>query len=135
MTSLIFAAVACGLNRNTSLKLKIAMYVRFILTALICLEIFDGRQFLSWIILGSTPFFLWSYSTNVKDRIEGIVLSTICPFALLSASYECLFYLVFAAHLLSWPLPKTLDDKLESLGTKLKLQDFVRASFLVMNNF
>lgn len=117
-------------KRDLALPLKSILTARLVLTMLVCSEILDGRGWISWLILFTTPFIIPVFPKELRRRIEGIALISFCPLALLSASYEPIFYSVLAVHLSSWPLPLYLDgSKKESPG--LNLEDFLSASYLV----
>ncbi|KAI4483722.1 hypothetical protein M0804_007982 [Polistes exclamans] len=112
------------------LKYKAIEIVRLIITGLIYLKLIDGRYWISWIILVSAPLFIWTYTVNVKNRIEGITIGLFCPLSLLSASYEPLFFLILATHLLHWPL--FIQDKFDEMTDNvLSTRDFIKAAFFV----
>ncbi|CAK9808629.1 GPI ethanolamine phosphate transferase 1 [Anthophora plagiata] len=82
---------------------KIAETFRLIITGLTYLEFVDGRSWISWLILLTTPLYIFTYPTQLKKRMQGIVLGLFCPLVLLSASYEPFFFIFLALHLSCWP--------------------------------
>ncbi|XP_048261823.1 GPI ethanolamine phosphate transferase 1 isoform X3 [Bombus terrestris] len=75
---------------------------RLIVTGLIYLECIDGRSWISWTILSTTPLYIFTYPMQLKERMQGIVLGLFCPLVLLSASYEPFFFIILALHLSCW---------------------------------
>ncbi|XP_015185779.1 PREDICTED: GPI ethanolamine phosphate transferase 1 isoform X2 [Polistes dominula] len=98
----------------------------------ISLWLADGRHWISWIILASAPLFIWTYTVNEKNRIEGITIGLFCPLSLLSTSYEPLFFLTLAMHLLHWPL-FIQDNKFDEMTDNvLSSKDFIKAAFFML---
>lgn len=127
--SLCLAGVAC-FKRKSQKILKLIEVLRLILTGLVCTEFLEGRSWISWTILISTPFCIWAYSLDSRQRIIGAAFHLLCPLALLSASYEPLFFLTLAGHLLCWPLSKE-QRELEDGEKHMSMQDLARAASLV----
>ncbi|XP_046832872.1 GPI ethanolamine phosphate transferase 1 isoform X2 [Vespa crabro] len=121
----------CKVALRHQLKYKKAIeIVRLIITGLVYLKLIDGRYWISWIILASAPLFIWTYTVNPKDRIEGITIGLFCPLSLLSASYEPFFFLTLAIHLLHWPL--SIKDFDKTTDNILSTKDFTKASFFML---
>lgn len=97
----ITAAIAISSAR--SVYWKVIEILRFTMTGLVYTEFIDGRNWVSWLILASTPIYVWFSPIETKERISRIVFGLFCPLSLLSASYEPFFFLTIALHLLSWP--------------------------------
>lgn len=103
---------------------------RLILTGLVYVEILDGRSWISWLILFSTPICIWMYALEFDEIIMGVALHLSCPLVLLSTSYEPLFFLVLAYHFHYWPLESEQKD-LKDNTTHIDIQDLVKAASLV----
>lgn len=82
---------------------KVIEILRLVLTGLTLLEFIDGRNWISWAILLTTPLHICTYPTQLKERMQGVVLGLFCPLVLLSASYEPFFFIILAVHLSCWP--------------------------------
>ncbi|XP_012273342.1 GPI ethanolamine phosphate transferase 1 isoform X2 [Orussus abietinus] len=130
-TSLAVAAISLAFNKFVNTPLKAVEIVRIGVTTLVLTGYIDGRSWVSWIILFTTPLGIWLYPSKIDNRIMGIVYELLCPLILLSASYEPLFYLVLAAHLLSWPFP-TLTTEWMCKKHLLRIRDLTKASFFMM---
>ncbi|XP_058790888.1 GPI ethanolamine phosphate transferase 1-like isoform X2 [Phymastichus coffea] len=104
---------------------------RLVLTSLLCLNIIDGRSFFSWFLMFSTPFVIWLHPKDWEQRIFGVTIALMSPLALLSASYEPLFFLIFASHLQYWPI---YEYSFKSKGGPqiLRLRDVSTAAFLML---
>ncbi|XP_015584903.1 GPI ethanolamine phosphate transferase 1 isoform X2 [Cephus cinctus] len=131
LASLVAAATTLLFNRSMSKSLKLMEALRLVTTMSICANYVDGRGWLSWIILLLTPFSIWVHSDNPKERIVGVAHGLLCPLALLSASYEPIFFLGLTAHLLCWPLHSTLSHRMTG-EVRLNIQDLSRAGFLML---
>lgn len=120
-------------NRGINNYLKIVEGIRLTMAALICLGVLDGRTFLSWLVLASTPLCVCAYPGGPKERIFGVALAFLPTVALLSVSYEPLFLITLTGHLLSWPLPQGKKLKVEAREKKttLSIEDFAKAGFFV----
>ena len=129
MISLCLAG-AVSVKRKSQKKLKLIEGFRIILTGLVCMEYLEGRSWISWTILISTPFCIWAYPLDSRERIIGVAFHLLCPLALLSASYEPLFFLTLVGHLLCWPLSKE-QKELEDHDKHMSMQDLARAASLV----
>ena len=121
--------MAC-FKRKSSKRLKIIEGLRFIFTGLVCIEYIDGRSWIAWTILFSTPICIWMYPLDPRKRIIGVAFQLLCPLALLSASYEPLFFLTLAGHLLCWPLYKE-HRELEGNLRNMSIQDLIKAASFV----
>ncbi|XP_033216192.1 GPI ethanolamine phosphate transferase 1 isoform X2 [Belonocnema kinseyi] len=128
--SLCLAGVACCKRKSPKI-LKLLEVLRLILTGLVCMEYLEGRSWISWTILISTPICIWAYSLDSRQRIIGAALHLLCPLALLSASYEPVFFLTLAGHLLCWPLAKE-QRELEGDDKHMSMQDLARAASLML---
>ncbi|KZC06184.1 GPI ethanolamine phosphate transferase 1 [Dufourea novaeangliae] len=80
---------------------------RLIITGLTYFEVIDGRRWISWALLFTTPLHICTYSTKLEKRMDGVILGLFCPLALLSASYEPFFFVFLAIHLSYWPRTNT----------------------------
>lgn len=109
---------------------KIMEILRLIVTSLVYAEIIDGRYWISWIILLTTPLCILCYPTEPKGRVLGIMLGFFCPLALLSASYEPLFFLTLAINLLGWM--QTAPTTLKSLDDTLTTNDLINAALFML---
>lgn len=120
-------------NRNINNSIKAVESLRLITAAAVCLELIDGRRFVSWVILASTPLCICAYPAEPKTRLYGVALALLPNFALLSASYEPLFLIALTGHLLCWPLPT--DENLKRSPRKdtpaMSIEDFVKAGAFV----
>lgn len=105
--------------------------MRLAVTALVVTGCVDGRDYVSWIILATAPLCIFFYPANAIDRIVGVVYGLLCPFALLSASYEPLFYLILAAHFLAWPVSRYTTGSTKHRDEALTAVDVSRAAFFV----
>ncbi|XP_032672659.1 GPI ethanolamine phosphate transferase 1 [Odontomachus brunneus] len=116
---------------ETSRALKIMEILRLVITGFVYMKFIDGRYWVSWIILLTTPLCIWQYPTDVKTRMLGITLGLFCPFALLSASYEPLFLLTLTGNLYCWltVAPTTLK---RSKGNTLITEDMIKAAFFML---
>nr|XP_050863201.1 GPI ethanolamine phosphate transferase 1-like isoform X1 [Vespula vulgaris] len=131
IVSISICIMICKIALRHQLKYKkIIEIVRLIITGLVYLKLIDGRYWISWIILASAPLFIWTYTVNPKDRIEGITIGLFCPLSLLSASYEPFFFLTLAMHLLYWPL--SIKDRNKTTDNILSITDFTKASFFML---
>ncbi|XP_066598156.1 GPI ethanolamine phosphate transferase 1 [Prorops nasuta] len=104
---------------------KIIEVSRLIITAIIYLGLIDGRQGMSWFILLSSLFSIWTYPLEINKRLKGVALSLFCPFVLLSSSYEPLFFIILSIHLLYWPHSKS---KFEASN----IEYFIRAATFML---
>lgn len=118
-------------KRESSGKIKCLEITRLILTGLVYVEILDGRSWISWLILFSTPICIWMYALEFDEIIMGVALHLSCPLVLLSTSYEPLFFLVLAYHFHYWPLESEQKD-LKDNTTHIDIQDLVKAASLML---
>ncbi|XP_014214600.1 GPI ethanolamine phosphate transferase 1-like [Copidosoma floridanum] len=110
---------------------KIIEVVRLTLTSIICFNLIDGRSGLSWLLLLSTPIVILLYPKDWNQRSFGITVALLSPLALLSASYEPIFFLIFSSHLRHWPVYEC-TQKSASKGKALSLRDFTFAAFFML---
>ncbi|XP_008204852.1 GPI ethanolamine phosphate transferase 1 isoform X1 [Nasonia vitripennis] len=110
---------------------KVIEVIRIILTSLLCLNVIDGRAWLSWLLLLSTPLVISLYPKDWNQRIFGVTVALLSPLALLSASYEPIFFLIFATHIQHWPTFE-FSQKSESGLRVLRLRNFSTAAFLML---
>ncbi|XP_033328137.2 GPI ethanolamine phosphate transferase 1 [Megalopta genalis] len=83
---------------------RMAMEIlRLIITGLIYFGFIDGRSWMSWLLLFTTPLYICTGSTELKTRMHEVVFGFFCPLVLLSASYEPLFFILLGVHLSCWP--------------------------------
>lgn len=112
---------------ETSQSRRIMEILRLIVTSLVYTEFLDGRYWILWIILLTTPLCIWYYPTETKRRMLGIMLGFFCPLTLLSASYEPLFFIILTINLLCW-----LQATSRSSGNTQKItKDLIKAAFFV----
>lgn len=116
---------------ETSRSRIIMEIARLVVTSLVYAGYIDGRHLVSWLILLTTPLCIWCYPTEAKTRMLGITLGLFCPLALLSASYEPLFLLTLAFHLLSWSRVAPTNVLKRPQGDALTTGDLTEAAFLV----
>lgn len=123
----ICVAMSIVIINETSQSRRIMEILRLIVTSLVYTEFLDGRYWISWIILLTTPLCIWYYPTEIKKRILGIMLGFFCPLTLLSASYEPLFFIILTINLHCW-LPATSRNS----GSAQKItRDLIKAAFFV----
>lgn len=113
---------------ETSQSRKTIEILRLIVTSLVYTEFLDGRYYISWIILLTTPLCIWSYSTKDKKRLLGIMFGFFCPLTLLSASYEPLFFIILTINLLYWL--QTISKR-SGITQQTITKDLIRAAFFV----
>ncbi|XP_031825596.1 GPI ethanolamine phosphate transferase 1 isoform X2 [Nomia melanderi] len=106
---------------------------RLIITGLTYLEFIDGRSWISWAILLTTPLHICTYSTELKARMHGIISSLFCPLALLSASYEPMFFIFLAVHLSYWPQNNVFSSQTyEKSKTSIKMEESLKAAIFML---
>ncbi|XP_051170551.1 GPI ethanolamine phosphate transferase 1 isoform X2 [Leptopilina boulardi] len=118
-------------KRKTSGKIKCLEIMRLLLTGLVYIEFLDGRSWISWLILFSTPICIWIYPPEFNEMIMGVTVHLSCPLVLLSTSYEPLFFLVLAFHFRCWPVEWEQTD-LKDNTTHIAMQDLVNAVSLML---
>ncbi|CAL1679696.1 unnamed protein product [Lasius platythorax] len=124
----ICVAMSIVIINETSQSRRIMEILRLIVTSLVYTEFLDGRYWISWIILLTTPLCIWYYPTEIKKRILGIMLGFFCPLTLLSASYEPLFFIILTINLHCW-LPATSRNS----GSAQKItRDLIKAAFFML---
>lgn len=115
---------------KTSQNCKIMDIIRLAITSLVYAEFIDGRNWISWIILISTPFCIWYHPIETKKRMLGIMFGLFCPLTLLSASYEPLFFLILTINLLCWLNMVPIKQKRAKDDT-LTTEDLIKAACFV----
>jgi len=116
------------INEKSKIR-KIMEILRLIITSLVYMEFIDGRYWISWIILLSTPLCICCYPTKVKSRMLGIMLGFFCPLTLLSASYEPLFFLTLTINLFCWL--QAVPSILKTSGNMMTAKDLIKAAIFV----
>ncbi|XP_043271659.1 GPI ethanolamine phosphate transferase 1 [Venturia canescens] len=133
LASLSFAALFLAISKTLSKFLIVMELARLAITIMVVSGFIDGRSYVSWIILITTPFCICLYRKNLYNRIIGVVYGLLCPYALLSASYEPVFYLVLATHLLSWPPSGPTEKSTKFFENKsMTSRDVTRAAFYML---
>ncbi|KAL6264062.1 hypothetical protein P5V15_004141 [Pogonomyrmex californicus] len=107
---------------------RIIEILRLIITSLIYLEFIDGRNWISWIILLTTPLSIWFYPIETTKRMLGVMLGFFCPLALLSASYEPLFFVTLTINLICWlqAIRSSKNSEEDDTG------DLIKAAFFML---
>ncbi|KAL6423240.1 hypothetical protein ACFW04_010121 [Cataglyphis niger] len=124
----ILVAISIMIINETSQSRRIMEILRLIVTSLVYTEFLDGRYWISWIILLTTPLCIWCYPIETKRRMLGIMLGFFCPLTLLSASYEPLFFIILTINLLCW-----LQNTSRSSGNTQKItKDLIKAAFFML---
>jgi len=108
---------------------KIIEILRLVITSLVYLEFIDGRYWISWIILLTTPLCIWYHPIETQKRTLGIMLGFFCPLTLLSASYEPLFFITLTINLRCWL--QVTSTTLKSSGEQKITGDLIKAAFFV----
>ncbi|XP_026674612.1 GPI ethanolamine phosphate transferase 1 isoform X2 [Ceratina calcarata] len=129
LSSICVAIVTVVLKWQSKCR-KIIEIFRLAVTGLIYLEFIDGRSWASWAILLTTPLDIFTYSTRLKIRMQGIILGLFCPLVLLSASYEPFFFLIFACHLYCWPQTITVQTD-QSIKKSLTIEELLKAAIFM----
>ncbi|XP_015440246.1 PREDICTED: GPI ethanolamine phosphate transferase 1 [Dufourea novaeangliae] len=106
---------------------------RLIITGLTYFEVIDGRRWISWALLFTTPLHICTYSTKLEKRMDGVILGLFCPLALLSASYEPFFFVFLAIHLSYWPRTNTyFSQSHQSTKKSLTREELLKASIFML---
>lgn len=105
---------------------------RLTITGLIYLEFIDGRNWISWTILLTTPFYICIYPMQSKERMQGIMLGFFCPFVLLSASYEPCFFIILALHLSCWLQSNSSIQYHQSTKNALTIEELLKAAIFML---
>ncbi|KAL0130778.1 hypothetical protein PUN28_002415 [Cardiocondyla obscurior] len=124
------AIAIANVNDEMSRSQKIMETLRLIVTSLVYLEFIDGRYWISWIILLTTPLCIWFYPKETKKRMLGIMFGFICPLTLLSTSYEPLFFMTLTINLICWLEITSTTSK--SSGQQQITVDLVKAAFFML---
>nr|XP_012139124.1 PREDICTED: GPI ethanolamine phosphate transferase 1 [Megachile rotundata] len=106
--------------------------LRLTITGLIYLEFIDGRNWISWAILLTTPLCICTYPTQLIERIQGVMLGLICPLILLSASYEPLFFIIFTLHLSCWSSDSSSIGNDQSIKSLLTIEELLKAAIFML---
>jgi hypothetical protein len=118
------------INEKSQIR-KIMEILRLIITSLVYTGFIDGRYWISWIILLSTPLCICYYPTEIKSRMLGIMSGFFCPLTLLSASYEPLFFLTLTINLFYWlQAVPTISKTSGNIITKDLIKAAIFVSFL-----
>ncbi|XP_076164323.1 GPI ethanolamine phosphate transferase 1 isoform X2 [Ptiloglossa arizonensis] len=106
---------------------------RLIITGLTCLEFIDGRSWVSWAILLTTPLQICTYSIELKERMQGVMLGFFCPLTLLSTSYEPFFFIFLALHLSCWPQSNVLPNQsYQRTKNILTVEELLKATIFML---
>lgn len=122
-------AIAVVIINETPQYQKIIEILRLVITSLVYIELIDGRNWISWIILLTTPLCAWFYPLETKKRTLGIMLGFFCPLTLLSASYEPLFFVTLTINLICWLEVTSTTSK--NLGEQKITSNLMKAAFFV----
>lgn len=122
-------AIAIVVINEMSRSQKIIEILRLIIASLVYIEIIDGRYWISWIILLTTPLSIWYYPIEAKKRTLGIMFGFFCPFTLLSASYEPLFFITLTINLICWLEVSSTTSR--NSGERYMTEDLMEAAFFV----
>ncbi|KYN03627.1 PREDICTED: GPI ethanolamine phosphate transferase 1 [Cyphomyrmex costatus] len=123
-------AIAILFINEMSQSRRIMEIVRLVITSFIYMEFIDGRYWISWIILLTTPLSIWCHPIEVKKRTLGIMLGFFCSFTLLSASYEPIFFMTLTINLISWLEATTTTSKIS--GEQNITEDLIKAAFFML---
>lgn len=104
---------------------------RLTITGLIYLEFIDGRNWISWTILLTTPLYICIYPIQSKERMQGIMLGFFCPFILLSTSYEPCFFIILALHLSCWLQSNSFIQYHQNTKNALTMEELLKAAIFV----
>lgn len=108
---------------------KVIEIVRLVITTFVYMEFIDGRYWISWIILLTTPLGIWFYPIETKKRTLGIMLGFFCPLTLLSSSYEPIFFMTLTINLICWLEVTSTTSR--SSGEQKITGNLVKAAFFV----
>ncbi|KOC64725.1 GPI ethanolamine phosphate transferase 1 [Habropoda laboriosa] len=129
----VCAVTAIVILKMQSKYRKIVEIFRLIITGLTYLEFIDGRNWISWVILLTTPLFIFTYPTQLKKRMQGIILGLFCPLVLLSASYEPFFFIILALHLSCWPQWNMLfTQRYQNTKNLLTMEELLKAAIFML---
>lgn len=126
----VCVAMSIMIVNETSLSRRIMETLRLIVTSLVYMGFIDGKHWISWIILLTTPLCIWCYPAETQRRTLGVMLGFFCPLTLLSASYEPLFFLTLTVNLLCWLRVAPITSK-NSEDTQKITKDLFKAAFFV----
>nr|XP_012235455.1 PREDICTED: LOW QUALITY PROTEIN: GPI ethanolamine phosphate transferase 1-like [Linepithema humile] len=124
-------AMSVMIVNETSLSRRIMEILRLIVTSLVYTEFIDGKHWISWIILLTTPLCIWCYPAETQRRTLGVMLGFFCPLTLLSASYEPLFFLTLTVNLFCWLRVAPITSK-SSGDTQKITKDLFKAAFFML---
>lgn len=122
-------------KRRVHFYVKCFEFSRLILTMLVCSGMLNGKTWASWFILFSTPLIIWMYSFDWQQKFFGITIAFACPLALLSTSYETLFFLTMSIHIQYWPLNHYMQRGSITSPQKLGIRHLTVSAFLVSKMF
>ncbi|XP_061930993.1 GPI ethanolamine phosphate transferase 1 isoform X4 [Apis cerana] len=105
---------------------------RLTITGLIYLEFIDGRNWISWTILLTTPLYICIYPIQSKERMQGIMLGFFCPFILLSTSYEPCFFIILALHLSCWLQSNSFIQYHQNTKNALTMEELLKAAIFML---
>ncbi|XP_071558894.1 GPI ethanolamine phosphate transferase 1 [Temnothorax nylanderi] len=123
-------AIGIVIINELSRSQKIMEILRLVITSLVYIEIIDGRHWISWIILLTTPLCIWYYPIETKKRMLGIMLGFFCPLTLLSASYESVFFVTLTINLICWLEVTSTTSR--SLRERKITEDLIKAAFFML---
>ncbi|XP_011880603.1 PREDICTED: GPI ethanolamine phosphate transferase 1-like [Vollenhovia emeryi] len=123
-------AIAVVIINEMSRSLKIMEILRLVITSFVCMEFIDGRHWISWIILLTTPLCIWFHPIETKKRTLGIMFGLLCPLTLLSSSYEPIFFMTLTINLLCW-LQDASPTSNSSRERKVT-EDLIKAAFFML---
>lgn len=123
-------AIAIVIINEMSRCQQIIEILRLIITSLVYMEFIDGRHWISWIILLTTPLNIWFYPIETKKRTLGIMFGLFCPLTLLSASYEPIFFVTLTINLICW-LEQLISTTSRSSGEQKITSNLIKAAFFV----
>ncbi|XP_043254750.1 GPI ethanolamine phosphate transferase 1-like isoform X2 [Colletes gigas] len=102
LLSICIVTVIVALKIRSKFRKAVEIF-RLIVTGATYLKFIDGRNWMSWAILLTTPLHICTYPIESKERMQAVILGLFCPLVLLSASYEPFFFIFLALHLSCWP--------------------------------
>ncbi|XP_029154828.1 GPI ethanolamine phosphate transferase 1-like isoform X2 [Nylanderia fulva] len=126
----ICVAMSIVIINETSQSRKIMEILRLIITSLVYTQFLDGRYWISWTILLTTPLCICYYPMEPKRRMLGVMLGFFCPLTLLSTSYEPLFLIILTINLHCW-LQTTSKNSRNIQKTHIT-RDLIKAAFFML---
>ncbi|PBC33927.1 GPI ethanolamine phosphate transferase [Apis cerana cerana] len=98
----------------------------------IYIVILNGRNWISWTILLTTPLYICIYPIQSKERMQGIMLGFFCPFILLSTSYEPCFFIILALHLSCWLQSNSFIQYHQNTKNALTMEELLKAAIFML---